>query len=89
LFDLDADPLEEHDLAGSRTHAGVEQSLTDQTLRGWDPDRIAALQEQRKAEHALLADWARSVRPADQYRWQIKPEDNWLRERGSGMAMAV
>jgi hypothetical protein len=58
-------------------------------LRGWDPDRIAIMQEQRKAEHALLADWARKVGPADQYRWVMRPQDNWLRGGPPGMAMAV
>lgn len=89
LFDLDADPLEQHDLAGRPAHAAVEKSLTQQVLCGWDPDHIARMQEQRKAEHALLAEWARKVNPSELYRWTLRPQDNWLRDEPAKTAMAI
>lgn len=89
LFNLEADPFEEHDLSHQPAHAAVKKALTDQILSGWDPDRIAAMQEQRKAEHALLAEWARQVRPADEHRWILRAEDNWLRDGPQGLAVAV
>lgn len=78
LFDLDADPEETNDLAGSAAHAAVLTTLLDEVLAGWDPAAIAALQEQRKREHAVLGEWAKATVPDDSHRWIMKPEDNWL-----------
>ncbi len=81
LFDLEADPTEENDLAADPAYAAIRDLLIEQTLAGWDPAGIASMQEQRRLEHTLLADWAKATIPADQYRWIMKPEDNWLRDR--------
>ncbi len=40
LFDLEADPLELHDLAGARHLASVEAELKAIALTDWDPERV-------------------------------------------------
>ena len=80
LFDLDADPTEQNDLAGRAEYAGIQQTLTEQVLAGWDPRAIATLQEQRASEHAVLRNWAHNVEPPDVIRWPMLGEQNWLRD---------
>lgn len=42
LFDLAADPLELHDLAGAAHLASVEAELLSLALKDWDPERVHA-----------------------------------------------
>ena len=78
LFDLKADPDEMHDLAESPSHAGIRDALRAKILSGWDPDAIAATMARRRADKAVLGDWARIAQPEEAYRWQVKVDDNWL-----------
>ena len=43
-----------------------------------DPERIATRIRERRREKDVLDAWARSVRPGDDYRWQLLPEHNRL-----------
>src|SRR5690606_24958645 len=78
LFDLETDPEERNDLAGRREFREIQESMRERLLSDWDPEAIAAKVEAHKAEHAMLAAWARAVQPAEILRWQMKPADNWL-----------
>jgi choline-sulfatase len=40
LFDLQADPSEQHNLAGQPTHAAIEASLRQAVLQGFDPASV-------------------------------------------------
>jgi choline-sulfatase len=74
LFDLADDPLEETDLAASPRHAALLQSLTQELLRDWHPDRIERQIETAIPDQAMLAAWAQQTNPASQYLWPLKPE---------------
>lgn len=78
LFDLIADPDEMHDLAEDPRHAGIRDALCARVLSGWVPDRIAATMARRRADKAVMQEWARAVQPEESFRWQVKVEDNWL-----------
>lgn len=51
LFNVDTDPLEQHDCAGRPDLAAIERELRDRVLADWDPDivdaRIRASQQRR------------------------------------------
>jgi choline-sulfatase len=78
LYDLASDPHERRDLGGMAAHAAVRERLLARVLDGWDPERIAARIRERRREKDVLDAWARSVRPGDDYRWQMLPEHNRL-----------
>lgn len=78
LFNLDVDPDERNDLATDPSHADVRTSLLDRLLADWDPDDIASRMAQKRADNALLRTWAQNTQPSDQYRWDLRPEMNWL-----------
>jgi len=78
LFDLGADPHERHDLAGDPAHASLRERLTAQVLDGWHPDDIARRVRERRADKNILDAWARCMRPRDEFRWNLLPEDNRL-----------
>ena len=78
LFNLEEDPDEQRDRAADPACAGVREELTREVLDGWDPEWVAAEMAARRQDHAILAQWARSVRPPDQCRWQLLPEMDYL-----------
>jgi choline-sulfatase len=55
LYDLEADPHELDDLAGSPAHAGAREELTAIALRGWDPRAIRARVLESQARRRRLA----------------------------------
>jgi len=52
--------------------------VTEEVLDGWDPEwiveRMAAMREDRK----ILGAWGRNVQPPDRYRWNLKPEMDYV-----------
>ena len=78
LFNLKEDPAELHDRAGDATYREVLERLTQQVLDGWDPESIAAKMEVKRAAAKILADWGRQTQPAEQYRWNLLPEMDYL-----------
>jgi len=78
LFDLARDPHERVDLANDPQHADRKARLLARVLDGWDPDRIATRIRERRRDKEILEEWARNVRPADEFRWQLLPEHNRL-----------
>lgn len=78
LFDLAEDPHEMHDVAQDRAYQRVRQDLTRQVLDGWDPAAIASRMASLLADQEILASWARAVEPPDQYRWDLRPEMDYL-----------
>jgi choline-sulfatase len=78
LFDLEADPFEEVDLAASSDHAAVREALIARVLADWDPATIARIMALRDRDKALIGAWGRAVRPHSAYLWTMKPADNYL-----------
>jgi len=83
LFDLAADPRELDDLAEQPTHRAVRERLERALLAEWDPDAIAARMRARRGDKDVIGAWARAVRPADQHRWSLTAEQNWIDGRAA------
>ena len=81
LFDMEHDPRETMDLAADPTYVPVRDALTTRVLANWDPIHIAQEMRTRRLSKELLTRWCRTVNPPDAYRWQLRMEDNWLKER--------
>ena len=80
LFNLEEDPRELNDRAGDTACAQVAARLTAEVLDGWDPEWIARRMARMRAERTILAAWGRTVQPQDQYRWDLRPEMDYLDE---------
>ncbi len=78
LFDMDADPLEQRDLAEDARYADMRDALMTRLLADWDPDEIDRRMTLREADKALIGAWGRAVDPPNAYHWQIGPEHNML-----------
>ena len=78
LFNLEDDPHELVDWAQDPTCAEIRQELVKRVLDGWDPDEIAAKMAAKRADNQILSAWAQHTQPADQYRWDLRPEMNDL-----------
>ena len=78
LFNLKEDPAELHDRAADPTCRSVREALTERVLDGWHPERIAEKMAAKRADARVLAAWARHTEPADQYRWRLLPEMDYL-----------
>lgn len=76
LFDLDADPLEQRNLAGDPSHSEAERRLRGLALDGWDPGRLAGevLESQRRRRLVAAAmrggpNWSHVFREGDDRRY--------------------
>lgn len=78
LFNLAEDPGERDDRAGDKACQTIEKSFTELVLAEWDPEDIRAALAAKKADAAVLRGWAQNIQPADQYRWPLRPEMNYL-----------
>jgi choline-sulfatase len=78
LFDVDDDPRERHDLAGDPRHARLREALEARVLDAWDPEAIARRIAERRRDKDVIDEWARHVRPRDEFRWNLLPEHNRL-----------
>lgn len=83
LFDLDADPLERRNLAGSPQHAEQLARLRRLAMQGWDPDglrgRIAENQAQRLFIHRVTGG-------DPTYVYTLSDDDNRKYVRNAGAA---
>ena len=78
LFHLDQDPQEMNDLAHDPGCQSVREELTALVLGGWDPERIAQEMAARDADLEILTAWARRTDPVERYRWDLRPEMDYL-----------
>lgn len=80
LFNLTDDPNEVSDLAQSEEHQSIRQQLAAEVLNGWDPEEIAQIMAEKRAQNEVLSNWASNTKPAESYRWDLRPEMNFLDE---------
>jgi choline-sulfatase len=78
LFNLKEDPNELDDRADDPACRDILKRLTQKVLDGWDPDWVAAQIAAKRADTQLLGRWGRNTQPADQYRWNLLPEMDYL-----------
>ena len=74
MFDLAADPQEEHDLAGDTALAPLRQQLLRDLFSGWDPDAVQRECERQLADMSLLSAWGAAVKPTHEDSLAV-PED--------------
>ena len=78
LFNLAEDPRETRDLAADPAFRKIAADLQAEVLDEWDPEWIAARMAALRQDRQILAAWARQVQPPDQYRWDLRPEMDYL-----------
>ena len=78
LFNLKSDPDEMNNLAGLKDYSKIEARLKNKLLNEWDPLKIKETIKKKSYSKKILKEWAKSVQPPDQYKWETKIEDNWL-----------
>ena len=78
LFNLAEDPDEHIDRADDPTCRQIREELTALVLDGWDPEWVKNKMAAKKADVAVLTQWARNVQPPDTVRWALEPEMNFL-----------
>ncbi|MBT6149960.1 MAG: sulfatase-like hydrolase/transferase [Gemmatimonadetes bacterium] len=78
LFNLEKDPHELNDCAGDPACQDQVRTLTAEVLDGWDPEWISSRLDLWREERPILGKWTRTVQPSDQYRWDLRPEMDYL-----------
>ncbi len=78
LFNLREDPDEMVDRSLDPGCARIAGELTRRVLDGWDPEAIATEMAVKRRDNDLLGAWGREVRPADAFRWNLRPEMDYL-----------
>ena len=80
LFNLEEDPDELIDRSDDPACSEIVNELTAEVLDGWNPQEIQRKLEERSNDKGILTAWAKNTQPEDRYRWQLKPEMNFLDE---------
>jgi len=80
LFDVESDPNELNNLIDRPEFAALAKRLKTLVLTNWDQKKIAARMEQKRENKLLLKSWAEQTAPADQYRWNLQAEQNYLND---------
>lgn len=78
LFNLEEDPVEMVDRSQDASCAEIVAALSAKVLQDWNPDVIARQMARQRADGRILNRWASSTEPADQYRWNLRPEMDYL-----------
>ena len=47
-------------------------------LDSWNPDDIAEHMAHQRLDREILARWARQTEPEDEFRWDLRPEMDYL-----------
>ena len=80
LFNLADDPGEQVNRAHD-THddcQAIRAQLIARLLEDWNPGAIAVKMAAKRADNAVLHAWTRQTNPPDRYRWELRPEMNFL-----------
>ena len=78
LFNLTEDPGELDDLAQDPAYRTIRNELTNAILAEWHPEQIAATMADKRHDNVVLRTWAKETNPPDRYRWDLRPEMNYL-----------
>ena len=78
LFNLAEDPDELVDRAQDASCREVREQLTAEVLEDWDPEAVAEKMEQKRTDLEIIRAWAEHTKPKDQFRWERRPEMDYL-----------
>jgi choline-sulfatase len=80
LFNLAEDPGEQQDRAQDPACRAIRDELTAHILADWNQELVAAKMAALRSDNRILRAWAQQTQPPDQYRWELRPEMNYLDE---------
>ncbi len=83
LFDLNADPSEQHNLADDPEYRQTRHRLMARLTQDWDPTAIAKRMLERRVEKDIVLKWAQQTNPTSTHIWNFSPEINKLSGRQS------
>lgn len=78
LFNLAEDPDELQDRAQDPNCQEIRERLTAEVLDGWDPEAVAEKMAEKRADLEIIRSWAEHTKPNDQFRWDRRPEMDYL-----------
>lgn len=78
LFNLDSDPHEVRNRIDDPDCREIADELTALVLDGWDPEWVKRRLAETRADNTVLRNWARNTHPSDRYRWDLRPEMDYL-----------
>jgi choline-sulfatase len=78
IFNLDDDPDEFIDRVSDPECANVREALMTELLSNWDPVEVSEAMAELRSDQKILSGWGRTVRPLDRYRWELRPEMDYL-----------
>ena len=78
LFNLAEDPDELRDRAQDPDCREIRERLTAEVLDGWDPEAVAEKMAEKRADLEIIRSWAEHIKPNDQFRWDRRPEMDYL-----------
>ncbi len=70
LFDLEEDPDELRDLHDDPSHFDIQAEMVQQLFRRWNPSRLAAWQNSKRARTALIREWVQKGSIEEPSRWR-------------------
>lgn len=88
LYDLQADPLELANLAGSAQHAATLAAMREELLRGWDGEQVLQDVLASQKRRLFLQEAVRRGAPAPQWDYQAMRDDSRRFVRAGGAAGA-
>jgi choline-sulfatase len=77
LFNLAEDPDEQVDRAADPGCQPIRHALMARLLADWNPELIASRMAALRSDNRILKVWAQQTKPADSYRWALRPEMNY------------
>lgn len=83
LFNLNADPSEQHNLADNPEYRQVQHRLMARLTQDWDPTAIAERMLERRVEKDIVLNWAQQTSPTSTHIWNFSPDINKLSGRQS------
>ena len=58
--------------------AGVVDDLTALIMEDWNPEWISSRLTLLRGDLGVLSEWARQTQPVENYRWDLRPEMDFL-----------
>ena len=78
LFNLTEDPDELQDRAQDPNCREIRERLTTEVLDGWDPEAVAEKMTEKRTDLEIIRSWAEHTKPNDKFRWDRRPEMDYL-----------
>lgn len=78
LFNLADDPFEREDRIDDPTCVQIVGDLTLEVMDGWDPEHVTRRLADLRSDVRILTQWGEKTHPPDLYRWELRPEMDYL-----------